>query len=490
MMYVLRSHYEATGDQRVIDLMTRYFRWQAALAVERFLPASWQKFRGGDNLDSIYWLYNRTGDKWLLDLAARNHQRTADWTHTIPTWHGVNIFQCFREPAQYYQQARNAAFLEATNRDYETVMKQYGQVPGGMFGADENARPGYSGPRQGAETCTIVELMHSGEMLARITGAPIWLDRAEEAAFNSLPAAMTPDLKALHYFTAPNQVQLDRANKAPMIENDGDMFSYNPYQYRCCQHNVAFGWPYYSENLWMATADGGLAAALYAPSTVTAKVAGGVEVRIAEDTAYPFEGEVRLSISTPKPARFPLALRVPAWSGQPALRVNGAAVRAQASGRGWLVLDREWRAGDRVVVSFPMKISIRRWEANRNAVSVDRGPLTYSLKIGERWQRYGNTEWPAFEVFPSTAWNYGLVPGSVRVSRETRPIAAQPFTPDAAPIELKAKARRIPAWTLEANGMTGKVPPSPAESSAPVEEITLIPMGCARLRISAFPVVK
>jgi hypothetical protein len=72
MMYPLRSYYEATGDRRVIDLMTRYFRWQSGIPEEQFLPASWQKFRGSDNLDSIYWLYNRTGGKWLLDLAARN----------------------------------------------------------------------------------------------------------------------------------------------------------------------------------------------------------------------------------------------------------------------------------------------------------------------------------------------------------------------------------------------------------------------------------
>src|SRR5205085_10483351 len=83
-------------------------------------------------------------------------------------------------------------------------------------------------------------------VLTRISGNPIWADRAEDVAFNSLPASMTVDLKALHYLTAPNMIQLDRTNKAPMIENDGDMLSYNPYQYRCCQHNVAFAWPYFA----------------------------------------------------------------------------------------------------------------------------------------------------------------------------------------------------------------------------------------------------
>ena len=217
MLYALRTYYEATGDRRAIDLMTRYFKWQASLPTDQFLPASWQKIRGGENLDSIVWLASRTGDSSLLDLARRNHDRTADWTNTVASWHGVNLTECFREPAQFYQASGDTALLAATERNYDTAMREYGQAPGGMFGADENARPGYNGPRQAAETCSMVEFMHSDEMLAGITGDPVWLDRAEDVAFNSLPAAMTPDLKGLHYLTAPNQVQLDRANKAPMI---------------------------------------------------------------------------------------------------------------------------------------------------------------------------------------------------------------------------------------------------------------------------------
>lgn len=496
MMYPLRTYYEATNDNRVITLLSKYFAWQQTIPKDQFLPASWQKWRGGDNLDSIYWLYNRTGDSSLLELAKLNHDHTADWTHTIPTWHGVNITQCFREPAQYYQQARDPQFLKATEHDYDTVMTQYGQVPGGMFGADENARPGYIGPRQGAETCSMAEFMHSDEMLVRISGDPMWGDRAEDVAFNSMPASMTADLKGLHYLTAPNQIQLDRADKSPMIQNRGDMFSYNPYQYRCCQHNVAFGWPYYAESLWMATSDNGLAAVLYAASSVKAQAGDGTSVQIAEETNYPFEGSVRLKLSTPKNVRFPLYLRIPGWTTQPLLKVNGAAQKSAANGRGWLALDREWRNGDRVELDFPMKLTTRVWQANRNSVSIDRGPLTYSLKIGEDYRRYASETWPAYEVFPSSAWNYALVlnpahpEGSIQLAKQAKTIAAQPFTTKDAPIELTAKARRVPAWKQESNGMVGEIPQSPVQTNETVEQITLIPLGCARLRISAFPIAK
>jgi hypothetical protein len=66
-------------------------------------------------------------------------------------------------------------------------------------------------------------------------------------------------------------------------------------------------------------------------------------------------------------------------------------------------------------------------------------------------------------------------------------LADQPFTPDHAPVALKARGRRIPPWKQETNGLVGAVQQSPVRSDEPVEDITLIPMGCARLRISSFP---
>lgn len=493
-MAALRSYYEATGDKRVLTVMTRYFQWQKRLPLWKFLPASWQKVRGGDNLDSIYWLYNRTGDAWLLDLARVNHERTADWVSGVASWHGVNFAQCFREPAQYYQQTHDPRYVDATIRDYQLMTGVYGQVPGGLYGADENARPGYTDPRQGTETCAMVEIMYSHELLQAITGDAVWGDRCEEVAFNDLPASMTPDLKGLHYLTAPNQIQLDRASKAPMIENGGDMFSYNPRDYRCCQHNVAFGWPYFAEHLWMATPGNGLAAALYAPCSVTAKVGNGAIARIVEDTSYPFDARISLHVGLDRPAAFPLTLRVPGWCPNPVLRIDGRSMHLPAQCRGWIVIHRNWQDGDTVQLELPMRVTIRRWKANKDAVSIDYGPLTFSLKIGEEWRKYGQDPWPGYEVFPTTPWNYGLAldagdaSASIKVERSSA-IADQPFAPDAAPIRLLVRARRIPEWKQEANGLIGKLQQSPVYTTSPLETVTLIPMGCARLRVSAFPTV-
>lgn len=497
MCNVLESFFEYTGDPRVLPFLTKYFQWLNTLPADDFGAGYWPKIRFGDNIESIYWLYNHTGDGFLLELAKKIHDNMARWDSGVINWHNVNISEGFREPGVYYQQARDGKFLQDAERNYETVMDRFGQFPGGGFAGDENCRPGFTDPRQGFETCGIVEFMHSFEMLTKISGNPLWADRCEELAFNSLPAALTPDLKGLHYLTCANQVQLDKDNKSPGIQNEGTMFSYSPYEvYRCCQHNVSHGWPYFAEELWLGTADAGLCASLYAASEVTAKVAGGSSVRISETTDYPFSDTIRLKVSTSQPAGFPLYLRIPGWCTDASVKVNGKTIKVNAAPLQYIRLERSWADGDKVELRLPMRVEVRRWPKNHDAASVSYGPLTFSLKVGERWARYGGTDnWPEYEVFPTTDWDYGLILDSkkpeklFKVFRKTGPLATQPFTPGDAPIELHARARKIPAWKQDSLGLIGKLQDSPIMSDQPVETITLIPMGAARLRVSEFPVI-
>lgn len=488
MIYVLRTYHEATGDERVLKFLLRYYRWFHSQPLENLLPASWQKQRGGDNLDHIYWLYSRTGEAWLLDAARVNHERTADWAGGIASWHGVNFAQCFREPAQYYQQTHDVRYLRAAERNYDTMMRLYGNGPGGGFAADENARPGFRGPRQGTETCTWVELMFSHEIMLSITGDAKWAERAEEIAFNSLPASMTPDLRGLHYLTAPNQPQLDRKNKAPAIDNSGDMFSYNPYGYRCCQHNAAMGWPYYAERQWMATGGNGLAAVFYSDNTVRARVSAGEEVTIRQSTEYPFGDAVRITVHAKQPVRFPLALRIPSWARSPRLRVNGRGAQLPEKSA-WVTVEREWKEGDTLELTLPRQIEVKRWPGQKNAVSVHYGPLGFSLSIGEDWRPYGGEgDWKQYEVFPTTPWNYALELSAPLRLEKSRTAAAQPFEAASAPLRIRARGRRVPEWRLEPNGLAGEIQHSPVKTDEQLEEITLIPMGAARLRITMFPV--
>ncbi len=148
MLFALQDYHEFTGDPRVIDLMTRYFGYLNQRPADQLLLGYWPKMRGGDLLMSVYWLYNRTGEPWLLELADKVQQSTADWTHDVINWHNVNMSQGFGRPTSYYLQSGATEHLEASYRNYDKIRQLYGQVPGGMFGGDENCRPGHTDPRK------------------------------------------------------------------------------------------------------------------------------------------------------------------------------------------------------------------------------------------------------------------------------------------------------------------------------------------------------
>jgi Beta-L-arabinofuranosidase, GH127/Ricin-type beta-trefoil lectin domain-like len=488
MLQALRSAYEISGDSAITTVMANYLAFLARQPTSVY-KNGWGTTRWASAIDVIYWLYNLNGDSGLLDLVRTIHANSADWGSGLPTLHNVNIASGFREPALYSVLSGNSADLAATYARYSEVMGSYGQFPGGGFAGDEHARPGYGDPRQGFETCGIVEFMASHEILHRITGNPVWADRAEELAFNSLPAALDPQGRVVHYITSANSIDLNDVPKT--LGQFDDTFALQSYmpgvtQYRCCPHNYGQGWPYLVEEMWLATLDGGLCAAMYGPSTVTAKVARGVPVTITESTGYPFSDTVTLTVSLTSPAAFPLVLRIPGWCSSPAVSVNGAAVAAGA-GPSYATISRTWSNGDRVTLTMPMSPVRRTWSTQENAVSVSYGALGFSLRITENWvQTAGTAQWPQYDVHAGSPWNYGLVPGAA-IDVATGGDINNPFTQANAPIVLATSAQVVPGWQADSQSVVTPLVNGPVAASSPVEQVNLIPMGAARLRIAAFP---
>jgi DUF1680 family protein len=512
MLKVLMQYYSATGDKRVINLLTNYFKYQLKELPTHPLDhwSFWARYRAGDNLMVVYWLYNITGDKFLLDLAELLHKQTFDYTGSFlntdllarkGSIHGVNLAEGMKEPIIYYQRHTEKKYLDATEKSYADLRKYDGMV-NGMFGGDESLHG--NNPTQGSELCTAVEEMFTLENTLAITGDVNYADHLERIAFNALPAQVDQNLTDRQYFQQANQVMVSQADRNFDINHSGTDLCYGLLTgYACCTSNMHQGWPKFVQNLWYATADKGIAALVYSPSEAKISVANGTVVNMKEETDYPFSGNIKftLNINSKSPAAFPFDLRIPEWCKKAVIKVNGK-VEQEPEGDRVIKLNRQWKSGDVVELELPMHIRQNRWY--EKSVSVERGPLVYALKIGQDIRKvnnpkdtinYGST---FYEVRPTTPWNFGLIstPEDKLDERykveETGKVANYPWTVDAAPIVIKTTGREIPSWKLY-DDMAGPLPYSNIynenEPVQPDQQITLIPYGCTKLRISEFPLV-
>lgn len=503
MLKVLTQYQEASGDGRVIPLMTKYFAYQAAHLDERPLK-EWAVYRWQDEVMSILWLYNRTGEASLLDLARKLHVQGKDWNAQAASFpykgkvtgaaanlnsHGVNNAQALKAAA-VWSLLTNADSDRAAVYKMFQVLDEYHRLPNGMFSADEH----FAGqdPSQGVELCAVVEAMFSLETNLAIIGDEDFADRLEKIAYNALPATITEDFWAHQYDQQPNQVMCSLSKRNWSTNGpDSNLFGLEP-NFGCCTANMHQGWPKLASSLWMATGDEGLAAIVYAPSEVNTTIAG-TAVTIDEQTEYPFRDTIKFSVHPAHALAFPLKLRVPAWATEAKLSINGLAQSAPQAGA-FFEISRTWKPGDTVTLQFPMTVRASDW--THHSIAIERGPLVYSLKIKQSWRQEKQTgpskDW---EVFPTTPWNYALLldPKNPAAAFQVTEglIKNQAFSFTDPPVTLTTQGRRVPEWELESDS-AGPLPASPMRCkklpcTQAAESVQLIPYGAAKLRITAFP---
>ena len=500
MLYAVKTYYEATGDKRVIPFFDKYFKYQLENLSSDPLR-DWSKSRAGDNIEIVLWLYNQTGEDYLLKLASLLEKQAYPWKDIYTnnlfyhfgddfhTKHSVSVGQALKFPALSYQLTGDESYKQAFHKGIEHLVRDHGQSSGIVSGTEFLAG---KSSIQGVETCTVVEWLQSLETAARIIDDPQIGDRLEKIAYNALPAQLSRDIKSHLYYSQPNQI-LCKYGPIDFDQGYAEGILLSPYSgMGCCRYNMHMGWPYFVKNSWAATPDKGLAIIAYAPTEVSAVVGENVPVRIVEETNYPFDEQIKLEITLSKPAEFPLRLRIPAWCKSPQVKVNGKKVNGITSGKIALI-KRQWKTGDEVVLNFPMEINIEQ-QVN-NSVSVERGPLVYALKIGTNYvsrKEHPVSGFHDYEVYPTTPWNYGLVFDRKNLAAsftvEKSRMSENPFVQAETPVKLKVKAQLLPDWKMAYKGMYAfEVPYAPLTSPEPIDEVTLIPFGAENIRISCFP---
>jgi hypothetical protein len=197
---------------------------------------------------------------------------------------------------------------------------------------------------------------------------------------------------------------------------------------------------------------------------------------------------------------FPLELRIPAWSSAATVRVNGKA-QPGVQKASFYAIRRVWKDGDRVTVDLPADFGTSRWI--NQSVSVERGPLVFSLALEERQVAsqpggdlgLGLTPQPGFselEIRSQNPWRYALMldpesPGA-SLALATRPMPENPFVQATTPVYVSAKAKLLSYWGMDsAHGNLPAEPPFPAVSTGATVDVQLVPFGAENIRVTYFP---
>lgn len=525
-LYLLRDWAVATGDARVVPFLARYFAFQADELPKHGLEkdSCWAVARGGDNLEVVLWLYDRTKDEKLLTLAQTLVEQTADWTDYFrgpmnrdEKWkaeanrgyqrHIVNVMQALKYPALRWRLTGEAADLRApldVFRPGSWIWTMCGRVDGMVNGSEPLTG---SGTTEGTELCAVAERILSDQIACSISGDAAYGDRLESVAYNTLSGMLSPDGRGMRYYSLLNQPAcedkfLGKWNNAKSVREKGHQGPSHvpgPHAgYGCCRSNFHFAWPKFVQSMWMRRGKG-LAAVAYGPCTLRTDV-GGVGVRIAEKTDYPFHLSRKTVFEIEEGGgSFPISFRIPNWSVATKVSVAGEDWKAPAEAGSFVTIDRTWKKGDCVALAFtPVVETVRGFH---ESVAIRRGPLVYSFAPALRLQEmpeFSEKGFPTTELIPTEPWNWALVLGTdgkvdARVIEAPDALPSQPFSPAASTDAILVPAVRtsVGGWgTMQAAvpGRAVEPPRSPIETAAGrTETLRLVPTGASQLRITLFP---
>lgn len=403
------AHYQATGKKSLLNIATKF----ADLLVRTFGPGKRAIWPGHQITEmALVKLYRVTGNeqyltlsKFMLDVRGPDGDPGAGRTYnqsqakvidqTEAVGHAVRASYMYSGMADVAAMTGDLSYLHAIDAIWNDVVGKKLYITGGIgaSGSGEAFGAAYELPNMSAycETCAAIGNDYWNQRLFLLHGDAKYIDVFERTLYNGLISGVSLDGKAFFY---PNP-----------LESRGQHERKPWFGVACCPGNITRfmasvgGYQYAQQgqtifvNLFAAgSADVALAA------STTAGAARNV--KLVQETRYPWDGRVTLRVTPSRPGAFALNVRIPGWAQNAAvpsdlyaftdtvtapvtLTVNGAAQKV-APVNGYARINRDWKAGDVVVLNLPMPVrrvaAHTQVAADKGRIALQRGPIVYAAE--------------------------------------------------------------------------------------------------------------
>ncbi len=333
---------------------------------------------GGIN-ESMAELYARTGEKRWLDLAIRiRHARTLgpmfEERDALPNIHANTQIPKVIGLARIYELTQKPEYATAARFFWRNVTTNYSYVIGGNSDREYFQQPNTISTHiteQTCESCNTYNMLKLTRHLFKWDPRASYFDYYERAHFNHILAQENPRTGMYAYMV-------------PLMSGTHRSFSSEFNDFWCCVGSGMESHSKHGDSIYWHDGDH-LIVNLFIPSTLEWKEK---QAQFELATKYPIDGEIGLTVtSVAKASKFAIAMRIPYWADSAALKINGKDTKIQNI-NGYAVVRRDWKTGDKVSLTLPMKPRIEATSDNPNVIALLRGPLVMAADLGDAKQPF------------------------------------------------------------------------------------------------------
>lgn len=482
--------YNYSEDNRIPEVIYKVlYNYYSLLKSEKIHLFNWGKARWYEAFIAINFLYKRYNEDWIIDLAKILKAQGTDyslyrenWKRPLNKWtyetHVVNIAMMLKsECVSCDILGEEYTSLADINLD---IIDKYNSTAAGLFTGDE-CLSGTS-PIQGTELCGVVEFMYSLELLYAYTGDPKWAERLEMAAFNGLVGTISDDMWTHQYDQSANQINCVKFPGKPIFRTNGDessLFGLEP-NYGCCTANFNQGWPKFTQSAFLYDEES-ILCALTVPCSLETE-----DVNIKLESNYPFENKLIFTVTSKKD--FIFKVRIPSF----ALNIKSDSEFVSQEN----LLEFEIKKDDNktIIIDFETEAVLKKRDSGMYYVQcgsiVYSVPLKYEKIMHEYVRNDVERKYPYcdYELKSTSEWQYGI--RSIEKSCNFKGITDIPFSSENPPLTVNAEVQKINWGYEDGYDCVCSSYPQNTEPVSEIQNIELIPYGCAKLRMTELPLIE